>query len=146
MATCGWPWRCPRVRTLTSGSLSTVRVPNGAAAERENRNALTVSWPSSAVGAPLLAVDFFNQINMLYGTITEFCTPQECKVMSAGPKYEYHWSDGVQFKKPVRVSAPEYIDYLMTWVSNLLDDEAVFPSRIGAYPRFGDWAAGRAAG
>jgi len=36
-------------------------------------------------------VDFFNQINMLYGTITEFCTPQECPVMSAGPKYEYHF-------------------------------------------------------
>jgi Mob1/phocein family len=24
-----------------------------------------------------VAVDFFNQINMLYGTITEFCTPEE---------------------------------------------------------------------
>ena len=34
----------------------------------------------------LLAVDFFNQINMLYGTITEFCTPENCPVMSAGPK------------------------------------------------------------
>ena len=33
------------------------------------------------------AVDFFNQINMLYGTITEFCTPNDCKVMSAGAKY-----------------------------------------------------------
>lgn len=32
-----------------------------------------------------IAVDFFNQINMLYGTITEFCTPEECPVMSAGP-------------------------------------------------------------
>ena len=32
------------------------------------------------------AVDFFNQINMLYGTITEFCTPESCPVMSAGPK------------------------------------------------------------
>ena len=32
-------------------------------------------------------MDFFNQINMLYGTITEFCTPQECPVMSAGPKW-----------------------------------------------------------
>jgi hypothetical protein len=39
------------------------------------------------------AVDFFNQINMLYGTIAEFCTPQECEVMSAGPRYEYHWAD-----------------------------------------------------
>lgn len=33
------------------------------------------------------AVDFFNQINMLYGTITEFCTEQTCPVMSAGAKY-----------------------------------------------------------
>ncbi|ORX87954.1 mps one binder kinase activator-like 1 protein [Anaeromyces robustus] len=76
-------------------------------------------------------VDFFNQINMLYGTITEFCTPQECPVMSAGPKYEYHWCDGVQFKKPVKVSAPEYVDYLMTWVQTQLDDENTFPSKIG---------------
>ena len=32
------------------------------------------------------AVDFFNQINMLYGTITEFCTETSCSVMSAGPR------------------------------------------------------------
>jgi MOB kinase activator 1 len=38
-------------------------------------------------------VDFYNQINMLYGTITEFCTPTECSVMSAGPKFEYLWYD-----------------------------------------------------
>lgn len=30
------------------------------------------------------AVDFYNQINMLYGTITEFCTEASCPVMSAG--------------------------------------------------------------
>ncbi|KAG9480414.1 hypothetical protein GDO78_012079 [Eleutherodactylus coqui] len=29
-------------------------------------------------------VDFFNQINMLYGTITDFCTEESCPVMSAG--------------------------------------------------------------
>lgn len=29
-------------------------------------------------------VDFFNQINMLYGTITEFCTEDTCCIMSAG--------------------------------------------------------------
>ena len=36
---------------------------------------------------PPTAVDFFNQINMLYGTIAEFCTAESCPVMSAGPKY-----------------------------------------------------------
>jgi len=76
-------------------------------------------------------VDFFNQINMLYGTITEFCTPQACPIMSAGPKYEYHWADGTTIKKAIKVSAPEYVDYLMSWTQNQLDDETIFPSKIG---------------
>lgn len=33
------------------------------------------------------AVDFFNQVNLLYGTLTEFCTPDNCPTMTAGPKY-----------------------------------------------------------
>lgn len=77
------------------------------------------------------AVDFFNQINMLYGTITEFCTEESCPLMSAGPKYEYHWADGQTVKKPIKCSAPKYIDYLMTWVQDQLDDENLFPSKIG---------------
>lgn len=77
------------------------------------------------------AVDFFNQINMLYGTITEFCTEESCAVMSAGPKYEYHWADGHTVKKPIKCSAPKYIDYLMTWAQDQLDDETLFPSKIG---------------
>ncbi|KAM0790190.1 MOB kinase activator 1B [Microbotryomycetes sp. NB124-2] len=81
-------------------------------------------------------VDFFNQINMLYGTVTEFCTPQECPVMCAGPRFEYHWQDGVHYKKPTKFSAPEYVDHLMNWVQGMLDDEAVFPSKIGVpFPR-----------
>ncbi|XP_044011298.1 MOB kinase activator 1B isoform X1 [Aphidius gifuensis] len=78
-----------------------------------------------------IAVDFFNQINMLYGTITEFCTEDSCPIMSAGPKYEYHWADGHTVKKPIKCSAPKYIDYLMTWVQDQLDDETLFPSKIG---------------
>jgi len=76
-------------------------------------------------------VDFFNQINMLYGTITDHCTEESCQVMSAGPKFEYLWADGTSVKKPIKCSAPKYIDYLMTWVQDQLDDEALFPSRIG---------------
>uniref|UniRef100_A0A8C1AJ33 MOB kinase activator 1Bb n=1 Tax=Cyprinus carpio carpio TaxID=630221 RepID=A0A8C1AJ33_CYPCA len=76
-------------------------------------------------------VDFFNQINMLYGTITDFCSEDSCPVMSAGPKYEYHWADGTNIKKPIKCSAPKYIDYLMTWVQDQLDDETLFPSKIG---------------
>lgn len=68
---------------------------------------------------------------MLYGTITEFCTEESCPLMSAGPKYEYHWADGQTVKKPIKCSAPKYIDYLMTWVQDQLDDETLFPSKIG---------------
>jgi MOB kinase activator 1 len=68
---------------------------------------------------------------MLYGTLTEFCTPETCPVMSAGPKYEYHWADGVRVKKPIKCCAPEYIDFMMTWVQEQLDSEDVYPSKMG---------------
>ena len=51
--------------------------------------------------------------------------------MSAGPKYEYLWADGVTIKKPIKCTAAEYIDYLMTWIGVQLDDESLFPSKIG---------------
>jgi len=76
-------------------------------------------------------VDFFNEISLLYGTITEFCTPQTCPVMSAGTQYEYHWADGVKVKKPIKVSAPEYVDLLMSWVETQLNDEHIFPLQLG---------------
>ena len=59
------------------------------------------------------------------------CTPVSCPTMTAGPKYEYKWADGVKVKKPVRCSAPKYVDYLMTWVQTTLDDERIFPVRVG---------------
>jgi len=76
-------------------------------------------------------VDFFNEISLLYGTITEFCTPSTCSVMSAGPQYEYLWADGVKVKKPIKVSAPEYVDLLMSWVETQLNDEHIFPLQLG---------------
>jgi MOB kinase activator 1 len=55
--------------------------------------------------------------------------------MSAGPRYEYHWSASKD-RKPVKLSAPEYVDSLMSWVQSQLDDEAIFPSKIGVpFPR-----------
>lgn len=51
--------------------------------------------------------------------------------MSAGPNFQYRWADGVKVKKPVEVSAPEYVDLLLTWVESQLNDEAIFPIQIG---------------
>lgn len=72
-------------------------------------------------------VDFFNEISLLYGTVTDFCTREDCPIMSAGDAFEYLWMDGIKYKKPVKVSAPEYVDLLMNWVETQLNDETVFP-------------------
>ena len=75
-------------------------------------------------------IEFYNDINLLYGMLEEFCTKKSCPVMSAGPKYEYLWADENK-KAPLKVSASEYIEYLMTWVENQLNNESIFPSVIG---------------
>jgi len=101
--------------TLGSGNLKTaVKLPPG-----EDLN----EWLA------VNTVDFFNQINLLYGSLSEFCNSKSCPIMSAGPKYEYLWADET-IKKPIQCSAPEYVEYLMTWVQGQLDDESVFPSRV----------------
>lgn len=96
-----------------------------------------------------LVVDFYNQINLIYGSITEFCSPQSCPEMKATdeqvlypcieisdiPRFEYLWQDSENFKKPTKLPAPEYIEHLMSWVQSNIDNEQVFPSRIGKTPR-----------
>lgn len=85
-------------------------------------------------------VDFYNQINMLYGTITEFCSPQTCPRMIATEEYEYLWQDtsvtggdgGLTPKKPVSLPACEYVENLMNWIQNFFDNDNIFPTKIGA--------------
>lgn len=77
-------------------------------------------------------VDFYNAISVLYATLEEFCTERTCEVMSAGTKYEYLWADGVKVKKPVRLSAPEYINKLFDWIEEQIDDDKIFPQQFGS--------------
>ena len=76
-------------------------------------------------------VDFYNETSMLYSTIMDKCS---CPKMSAGKKYEYLWAD-TKTKKPQKVSAPKYVDLLMTWIEDQLNDEKIFPTRVDcAFP------------
>ena len=50
-------------------------------------------------------VDFFNRINLIYGTVCEQCTNSTCPTMSGGPKFEYLWQDGTKYKKPTQLPA-----------------------------------------
>ncbi|SCU91006.1 LAMI_0E04390g1_1 [Lachancea mirantina] len=73
-------------------------------------------------------VDFYNQINMLYGAITEFCSPTTCPRMIATNEYEYLWY--VQSgSPPLSVSAPQYVEYLMRWCQEQFDNDGVFPAK-----------------
>jgi len=73
--------------------------------------------------------DFYTNLNEFYGVLSECCTQQSCPTMSAGTALNYTWIN--QDRKSVNLPAPTYIDYVMTWVQNLLDDESVFPTKSG---------------
>lgn len=73
-------------------------------------------------------VDFYNITNVLYGSLTEFCTTTSCPIMSSGPRYEYLWKDGQKYPKATKVSAPEYVQLLMAWIEQQINDERLFPS------------------
>lgn len=72
-------------------------------------------------------VDFFNRINLIYGTVCDYCTPESCPTMSGGPRFEYLWADGVKFKKPTPLPAPKYVCLLMDWVETQINNENLFP-------------------
>lgn len=76
-------------------------------------------------------VDFFNRINLIYGTMAEHCSESSCPVMAGGPRYEYRWQDERQYRRPAKLSAPRYMALLMDWIEGLINDEDVFPTRVG---------------
>lgn len=71
--------------------------------------------------------EFYQYLNLFYGVIAEFVTPQTCPTMNAGPGIDYLWIDSN--KKPVRLPANTYIDYVLTWISNKFDDPLLFPTK-----------------
>lgn len=73
-------------------------------------------------------VDFFNRINLIYGTVAEFCTESSCPKMSGGSRYEYFWQDGDKFKKPTPLPASQYIENLMDWVEGQINNDDIFPT------------------
>ena len=46
-------------------------------------------------------------------------------------RYEYHWCDGVNYKKPTALPAPQYITLLMDWVESQINNENLFPVKVG---------------
>lgn len=73
--------------------------------------------------------DFYTNLNLFYGVLTEFCTLSSCTTMAAGDTLDYTWIDSN--RKQVKLPAPTYVDYVFTWVQNLLEDKTIFPTDSG---------------
>lgn len=76
------------------------------------------------------AVDFFNRISLIYGTLTDNCNATTCPSMThtyGSKRWDWRWQDNDKYKKPTRLSAIEYILNLMNWIELELNDPVLFP-------------------
>nr|CAG4636533.1 EOG090X0E0F [Eubosmina coregoni] len=73
-------------------------------------------------------IAFFEHINLLYGAISEYCTPTSCPDMLGPGHRQYTWID--ERGKKIRLSAPQYIDYVMTYAQRTVNDESIFPTKF----------------
>lgn len=105
-----------RGRTLGSGGLyDQVRLPPGASEDE---------WLA------VKTVEIFGELNLLTGAFRDICTQESCPKMCAGT-FEYRWADGVKYPKAVRMSAPLYMETLLSWVDEQLGDEKFLPVEPG---------------
>jgi len=81
-------------------------------------------------------IELYNTMNLCYGIVSEFCTETSCPQMTAGPKVTYYWLDAKKRdKKPVSLPAPEYIERLVVWISEQLDDPILFPENSSDFTK-----------
>lgn len=73
-------------------------------------------------------IAFFEHVNLLYGAVSEYCTPTTCPDMLGPGQRQYHWID--ERGKKIRLSAPQYIDYVMTYAQRTVNDESIFPTKF----------------
>eukprot|EP00058_Branchiostoma_floridae_P022774 XP_002608264.1 hypothetical protein BRAFLDRAFT_87942 [Branchiostoma floridae] len=94
-------------------------------------------------------ISFFHNINLLYSTISEYCTSSTCPNMSGpgntkqfyggqatsgragdgGSIRQYTWYD--EKGKKTKCSAAQYVDYVMSFMDKHITDESVFPTKFG---------------
>ena len=77
--------------------------------------------------------ELFNNLNQFYGVIADYVTPEAYPTMNAGPRANYLWVDGNG--QTVNLPACQYIEYVIAWISNKINDQSVFPTKTGgAFP------------
>ncbi|KAI5949647.1 MOB2 [Candida margitis] len=78
--------------------------------------------------------EFFGNLDSFYGLVSDFVTPEDFPTMNAG-QTNYLWVDGSG--QAVNLPACQYIEYVITWISNKINDQETFPTKTGAvFPQF----------
>ncbi|XP_076368608.1 MOB kinase activator 2-like isoform X2 [Tachypleus tridentatus] len=73
-------------------------------------------------------LSFFDHVNLIYGTISEFCTMSGCPDMTGPCNRQYLWFDDKGKKS--RLAATQYVDYVMTFTQKIVNDESLFPTKF----------------
>jgi len=72
-------------------------------------------------------VDFFNEISLLYGLVGDDAQRFNKPGDGFPPGFEYRWQAPGTDSKPMRCSSPDYVDFVMTWVEDQINNEDIFP-------------------
>lgn len=80
-----------------------------------------------------VAVDFFNEVSLIWGIVGENGLPQYAPGEGFPAGFEYLWADGVTIRTPIKCSSTEYVEYVMTWVEDQINNESLFPSSSGTF-------------
>ncbi|XP_065070901.1 MOB kinase activator 2-like isoform X2 [Rhopilema esculentum] len=71
-------------------------------------------------------LSFYNHINQIYSTITDYCTAVTCNNLSSG-NTSFTWVD--EKGKKIRMSAHQYLELVIISVEKLVTDEGTFPTK-----------------
>jgi hypothetical protein len=73
--------------------------------------------------------EFYHHLNLFFGVVSDYCTPQSCPSMSAGSNTNYLYVDNSG--QAVNLPACQYIEYVLGWILSKLNDKSVFPVKTG---------------
>ncbi|CEP24006.1 CBK1 kinase activator protein MOB2 AltName: Full=Maintenance of ploidy protein MOB2; AltName: Full=MPS1 binder 2 [Cyberlindnera jadinii] len=73
--------------------------------------------------------EMYNNLNQFYGVIGEYVKPELFPTMNAGPNTDYLWVD--QNGKTTQLPANQYIEYVLSWIGQKINDQTLFPTKSG---------------
>ena len=75
-----------------------------------------------------------NDAFKLCDKVSKYCTDKTCPQMCATNKFVWLWSDGIEFKYPVKCTAPEHIKYLREWCDKEIKNYSQIKEKTSKYP------------